>query len=62
MRAIGTGTDSGRSAIFRARSGGVRFGHRTSLAGTSVRLTLVAVDRAGNASAPLAAGSVRLPA
>jgi hypothetical protein len=62
VRATGTGANAGRSAIFRARSGDVGFGHRTSLAGTTVRLTLVAVDRAGNASAPLAAGSVRLPA
>ncbi len=62
VRASGLGPNAGRSAIFRARSGNVGFGHRTSLTGTTVRLTLVAVDRAGNASAPLAAGSVRLPA
>jgi hypothetical protein len=32
------------------------------MAGAHVRITLVAVDPAGNASAPLDAGVVRLPA
>lgn len=61
VRATGLGANSGRSALFRGRAGGVRF-RPTGLAGAEVRITLVAVDRAGNTSAPLGAGSLRLPA
>jgi hypothetical protein len=61
VRATGTGPDAGRGALFRGRDGRVRFRH-TKLAGAEVTVTLVAVDRAGNRSAPLSAGSFRLPA
>jgi hypothetical protein len=61
VRATGLGADAGGSALFRGRGGGVHFRH-TRLQGARVRITLVAVDAAGNASAPLQAGSIRLPA
>jgi len=61
LRASGLGANSGRSALFRGRAGGVHFRH-TRLDGAEVRITLVAVDRAGNTSGPLEAGSLRLPA
>jgi len=54
-------TGAGRSALFRGHAGTVHF-RRTRLAGAQVAITLVAVDPAGNASAPLRAGSLRLPA
>jgi hypothetical protein len=61
VRATGTGADAGRAALFRGHGGRVHFRH-TKLAGAPVTVTLVAVDRAGNRSAPVAAGSFRLPA
>ena len=61
VRATGTGSDAGHGALFRGRDGRVRFRH-TKLAGAEVSVTLVAVDRAGNRSAPVSAGSFRLPA
>lgn len=59
-RAVGLGADTGRSTLFRGRAGVVHF-HPTRLRGAEVRITLVAVDPAGNASAPLGAGSLRVP-
>lgn len=61
VHAHGTGASAGRAALFRGHGGRVRF-RRTRLAGSRVRITLVAVDPAGNASAPLDAGVIRLPA
>jgi hypothetical protein len=61
VRAAGTGSHAGHGALFRGRDGRVGF-RRTKLAGTEVTVTLVAVDRAGNRSAPVSAGSFRLPA
>jgi hypothetical protein len=61
VRASGLGANSGRSALYRGRAGGVHFRH-TGLDGAEVRITLVAVDRAGNTSGALDAGSLRLPA
>jgi len=61
VHANGIGSDAGRAALFRGRGGRVRF-RRTRMAGAQVRITLVAVDPAGNASAPLDAGVIRLPA
>jgi hypothetical protein len=61
VRATGTGSDAGRGALFRGRDGRVHFRH-TKLSGAEVSVTLVAVDRAGNRSAPVSAGSFRLPA
>jgi hypothetical protein len=61
VRAAGTGPDTGRGALFRGRGGRVHF-RRTRLAGARVAVTLVAIDRAGNRSAPVSAGSFRLPA
>lgn len=60
VRARGLGAAAGRSAIYRGRGGRVHF-RRTRLAGAEVRVTMVAVDRAGNTSARLSAGSLRLP-
>jgi hypothetical protein len=61
VRAQGMGPDAGHGALFRGRGGRVGF-RRTKLAGAQVSVTLVAVDRAGNRSAPVSAGSFRLPA
>lgn len=61
VHANGVGSDTGRSALFRGHGGKVHFRH-TRMAGAQVRITLVAVDPAGNASAPLDAGVIRLPA
>ncbi len=61
VRAEGTGPDAGHGALFRGHDGRVHF-RRTRLAGAEVTVTLVAVDRAGNRSAPVSAGSLRLPA
>lgn len=61
VRATGTGPNAGHSALFRGHGGRVDF-RRTKLAGADVKVTLVAVDRAGNRSAPVSAGSFRLPA
>jgi hypothetical protein len=61
VRANGTGPNAGHSALFRGHNGRVHF-RRTKLAGAQVTVTLVAVDRAGNRSAPVSAGSFRLPA
>jgi flagellar hook capping protein FlgD len=61
VRAMGTGSNAGHSALFRGHGGRVHF-RRTKLAGAEVTVTLVAVDRAGNRSAPVSAGSFRLPA
>jgi hypothetical protein len=61
VRAAGTGSHAGHGALFRGRNGRVGF-RRTKLAGTEVTVALVAVDRAGNRSAPVSAGSFRLPA
>ena len=61
VRATGTGSNAGHSALFRGHGGRVHF-RRTKLAGAEVTVTLVAVDRAGNRSAPVSAGSLRLPA
>jgi flagellar hook capping protein FlgD len=61
VRATGTGANAGHSALFRGHGGRVHF-RRTKLAGADVTVTLVAVDRAGNRSAPVSAGSFRLPA
>jgi FlgD Ig-like domain len=61
VHAHGVGGDAGRAALFRGHGGKVHF-RRTRLAGAQVRITLVAVDPAGNASAPLDAGVIRLPA
>jgi FlgD Ig-like domain len=58
--AHGVGADAGRAALFRGRGGTVHF-RRTRMNGARVRITLVAVDRAGNASAPLDAGVIRVP-
>jgi flagellar hook capping protein FlgD len=55
------GADAGHGALFRGHGGRVHF-RRTRLAGAQVRITLVAVDPAGNASAPVDAGVIRLPA
>jgi hypothetical protein len=59
--ARGLGSAAGRAALYRGRAGRVHFRH-TRLAGAEVRITLVAVDRAGNTSPAVAAGSFRLPA
>lgn len=59
--ARGTGADAGRASLYRGRAGRVHFRH-TQLDGSNVRITLVAVDRAGNMSTPVAAGGYRLPA
>ena len=61
VRATGTGPNAGHSALFRGHNGRIHF-RRTKLAGAEVAVTLVAVDRAGNRSAPVSAGSFRLPA
>jgi hypothetical protein len=61
VKATGTGAHAGHSALFRGHGGRVHF-RRTKLAGAEVTVTLVAVDRAGNRSAPVSAGSFRLPA
>jgi len=61
VRATGTGRNAGHSALFRGHGGRVHF-RRTRLAGAEVTVTLVAVDRAGNRSAAVTAGSFRLPA
>ncbi len=61
VRAIGLGPDTGRSTLFHGRAGVAHF-HRSGLTGAQVRITLVAVDPAGNASATVEAGSIRLPA
>lgn len=61
VRAMGTGPNAGHSALFRGHGGRVHF-RRTKLAGAEVTVTLVAVDRAGNRSTPVSAGSFRLPA
>ena len=61
VRATGTGANAGHSALFRGHGGRVHF-RRTKLAAADVTVTLVAVDRAGNRSAPVSAGSFRLPA
>jgi hypothetical protein len=61
VRAMGTGPTAGRAALFRGHGGRVHF-RRTRLAGADVTVTLAAVDRAGNRSAPASAGSFRLPA
>jgi hypothetical protein len=61
VRAAGTGPNAGHGALFRGRNGRVGF-RRTKLAGAEVTVTLVAVDRAGNRSTPVSAGSFRLPA
>jgi FlgD Ig-like domain len=60
VHADGIGSATGRAALFRGHGGSVHFRH-TRLAGAQVRITLVAVDPAGNASAPLDAGVIRLP-
>lgn len=59
--ARGVGAAAGRAALYRGRAGRVHFRH-TQLGGSNVRITLVAVDRAGNMSTPVAAGGYRLPA
>jgi hypothetical protein len=59
VHATATGAHAG-GALYRGHDGRVHF-RRTRLSGQQVRITLVAVDPAGNASAPLSAGSVRLP-
>jgi hypothetical protein len=59
--ARGEGAAAGRAALYRGRAGQVHFRH-TQLDGSDVRITLVAVDRAGNMSRPVAAGSFHLPA
>ena len=61
VHADGLGAAAGRSALFRGHAGKVHF-RRTPMTGTRVRITLVAVDPAGNPSAPLDAGVIRLPA
>ena len=61
VHATGVGAAAGRAALFRGHGGRVHF-RRTRLAGARVRITLVAVDPAGNASPPLDAGVIRLPA
>lgn len=58
--ARGVGADAGRAALYRGRAGRVHFRH-TQLDGSNVRITLVAIDRAGNTSTPVAAGGYRLP-
>jgi hypothetical protein len=60
VHATGVGADTGRAALFRGHGGRGHF-RRTRMAGARVRITLVAVDPAGNASAPLDAGVIRLP-
>ena len=57
----GSGPTRGRSTLFHGRAGVAHF-HRSGLTGAQVRITLVAVDPAGNASATVEAGSIRLPA
>jgi FlgD Ig-like domain len=59
--ARGEGATAGRAALYRGHAGRVHFRH-TQLGGSDVRITLVAVDRAGNMSRPVAAGSFHLPA
>jgi FlgD Ig-like domain len=59
--ARGLGSATGRAALYRGHGGRVHFRH-TQLGGAEVRITLVAVDRAGNTSVPVAAGSFHLPA
>ena len=59
--ALGEGADAGRAALYRGRGGRVHFRH-TKLAGSDVRITLTAVDRAGNRSTAVAAGGLHLPA
>jgi hypothetical protein len=61
VHAHGIGTAAGRAALFRGHGGRVHF-RRTRMAGVEARITLVAVDPSGNASAPLDAGVIRLPA
>ena len=61
VRTMGTKPNANHSALFRGHGGRVHF-RRTKLAGADVTVTLVAVDRAGNRSAPVSAGSFRLPA
>ena len=51
----------GRAALYRGRGGRVHFRH-TRLSGSEAQITLVAVDRAGNRSTAVAAGSFHLPA
>jgi hypothetical protein len=52
---------AGRAALYRGRGGRVHFRH-TRLSGSEAQITLVAVDRAGNRSTAVAAGSFHLPA
>jgi hypothetical protein len=52
---------AGRAALYRGRGGRVHFRH-TRLSGSEAQITLTAVDRAGNRSRPVAAGSFHLPA
>jgi hypothetical protein len=59
--ARGEGADAGRAALYRGRGGRVHF-RRTRLAGSDVQIMLMAVDRAGNRSAAVTAGSFHLPA
>ena len=61
VHANGVGAAAGRAALFRGHGGRVHF-RRTRMAGAEARITLVAVDPSGNASAPLDAGVIRLPA
>jgi len=51
----------GRAALYRGRGGRVHFRH-TRLSGSEAQITLVAVDRAGNRSTAVSAGSFHLPA
>ena len=59
--ARGEGAAAGRAALYRGRGGRVHFRH-TRLSGSEAQITLIAVDRAGNRSAAVAAGSFHLPA
>jgi FlgD Ig-like domain len=52
---------TGRAALYRGRGGRVHFRH-TRLSGSEAQITLTAVDRAGNRSTAVAAGSFHLPA
>jgi hypothetical protein len=52
---------AGRAALYRGRGGRVHFRH-TRLSGSEAQITLTAVDRAGNRSTAVAAGSFHLPA
>jgi FlgD Ig-like domain len=58
---IARGEGAGGAALFRGRGGRVHFRH-TRLSGSEAQITLVAVDRAGNRSTAVAAGSFHLPA